>query len=480
MSARRGPNVCSIAPGAPFLPAFARALMERRVVEGFPDRADPSALADATIYVPTRRAARALSLELAHVAGGPALVLPRIIPLGVMEGIENDLLFDASTPDVELASADDLPAAVGAMQRRLVLTSLIHKWSKTLPGAIQSVAADGRILASEDEPMLVTTAPAHAFHLAGDLAGLIDEMIIEEVAWDRFSNLAPENLAGYWRITLEFLTIATKVWPGYLESIGAVDKALRQMELVRRRVAQIAAGQAKGVEIVAGSTGANAATARLIAGIAKAERGAVVLPGLDKSLDEESWSAIAGERSDPASGHPQGAFRRLLPLIGITREDVRELSVAPAATAARMNLICEAMRPAETTERWSTWRRATNEAALAQALCGVTIIEAADEREEALAIAIALREAIEAPDAVAALITPDRNLARRVRAELQRWDIEIDDSGGDPLANAPLGVMARLALDCAHPSCASAPIQICCCAIRSCASAFRRRSSDGA
>ncbi len=460
MSTRRPPNVCSIAPGAPFLPAFARALMDGRVVEGFPDRADPSALADATIYVPTRRAARALALELAQVAGGDALVLPRIIPLGVMEGVENDLLFDASTPDTELARmlGDDLPAAVGDMQRRLILTALVHAWSKSVRGAIQSVGPDGRINANEDEPMLVSVAPAHAFHLAGDLAGLIDEMIIEEVEWDRFGALAPENLASYWRITLEFLKIATSFWPDHLKSIDAVDKARRQMELVRRRVAQIAAGQAKGVEIVAGSTGANAATARLIAGIAKSERGAVVLPGLDTSLDDESWAAIAGERSDPASGHPQGAFRRLLPLIGITRQDVRELAAAPASIAARMNLICEAMRPAETTERWSAWRRATSDAALSQALCDVTIIEAGDEREEALALAIALREAVETPGATAALITPDRNLARRVRAELQRWDIEIDDSGGDPLANAPLGVMARLALDCAHPSCASAPI----------------------
>ena len=191
------------------------------------------------------------------------------------------------------------------MQRRLILTALIHKWSKELRGAIRSVGPDGRIHANEDEPMLVTTAPAHAFHLAGDLASLIDEMIIEEVTWDRFDALAPDNLASYWRITLEFLKIATRFWPEHLEAAGAVDKAQRQMELVRRRVAQIAAGQARGVEIVAGSTGANAATARLIAGIAKSERGAVVLPGLDKSLDDDP-----GPPSRASAPIPRRAIRR--------------------------------------------------------------------------------------------------------------------------------------------------------------------------
>ena len=458
-SSRRPANVASIAPGAPFLPSFAQALMEGRVIEGFPAAHDPTSLAQATIYVPTRRAARALALELSRFAERDAIILPRIVPLGVMEGVENDLLFEVATPDGELLRAEaDLPAAVSDMQRRLTLTRLIHAWSRSVRGAIESIGPDGKISANDDEPMLVAGAPAHAFHLARDLGALIDEMIIEEVDWTNLNNLAPEQLAKYWGITLEFLKIATKAWPDYLKELGLVDKAARQMELVRRRVAQIEKGAIAGYEIVAGSTGANVATAYLMAAIARAPRGAVVLPGLDTALDDEAWAAIAGERSDPASGHPQGAFRRLLPLIGIDRADVRELASASEDVARRMRLVCEAMRPAETTERWSEWRRNVNDESIAQALSGVVVIEAADEREEALAIAIALREAIETPDATAALITPDRNLARRVRAELQRWDIELDDSGGDPLANAPLGVMARLALDCAHPSCASAPV----------------------
>ena len=76
------------------------------------------------------------------------------------------------------------------------------------------------------------------------------------------------------------------------------------------------------------------------------------------------------------------------------------------------------------------------------------MIEAADEREEALALAIALREALEG-EGTAVLVTPDRALGRRVREELARWAIDIDESGGEPLGTTPAGAFARLVLDCA-------------------------------
>ena len=79
----------------------------------------------------------------------------------------------------------------------------------------------------------------------------------------------------------------------------------------------------------------------------------------------------------------------------------------------------------------------------------LAVIEAANAEEEALAIAVALREAVEAPGKTAALVTPDRALARRVLAALARWNVAVDDSGGDPLSDTPAGVFARLAAEVA-------------------------------
>ena len=81
------------------------------------------------------------------------------------------------------------------------------------------------------------------------------------------------------------------------------------------------------------------------------------------------------------------------------------------------------------------------------ALAGVTLIEAANERDEALAIAMALRGAIVEPEATAALVTSDRDLARRVSAELLRFGIRADDSGGTPLARTPPGELLALLLE---------------------------------
>ena len=59
---------------------------------------------------------------------------------------------------------------------------------------------------------------------------------------------------------------------------------------------------------------------------------------------------------------------------------------------------------------------------------------------EALAIAIAMREARHL-DKSAALVTPDRALARRVMAALGRWNLAFDDSGGDALMETSAGIL---------------------------------------
>src|SRR5262249_61727279 len=80
---------------------------------------------------------------------------------------------------------------------------------------------------------------------------------------------------------------------------------------------------------------------------------------------------------------------------------------------------------------------------------GISVIETANAEEEALAIAVCLREGIEVPRQTAALVTPDRDLARRVVAALERWQVEVDDSRGDALTDTPPGIFARLVAEAA-------------------------------
>jgi ATP-dependent helicase/nuclease subunit B len=137
-------------------------------------------------------------------------------------------------------------------------------------------------------------------------------------------------------------------------------------------------------------------------------------------------------------------LKRLLSVIGVAREEVRPLGAPPPTLRARAELLAEALRPADATDGWRDYRAARGDAFLDEALAGVAFVDAADEREEALALALFMREALETEGRTAALVTPDRDIARRVSAELARWDIEAEDSGGRPLAATPIGALARL------------------------------------
>ncbi len=87
-------------------------------------------------------------------------------------------------------------------------------------------------------------------------------------------------------------------------------------------------------------------------------------------------------------------MQALLARIGITRNEVEALS-APAPHGREM-LVSEALRPAATTERWQPRAKTKDfDAAADRALASLAMIEAANAEEEALAIAVALREAVE-------------------------------------------------------------------------------------
>ncbi len=78
----------------------------------------------------------------------------------------------------------------------------------------------------------------------------------------------------------------------------------------------------------------------------------------------------------------------------------------------------------------------------------LAVVEAPNPEMEALAIAVAMREARHLDKSVA-LVTPDRALARRVTAALGRWNLEYNDSGGDALTETPAGIFARLVAEAA-------------------------------
>jgi ATP-dependent helicase/nuclease subunit B len=430
------PRVFTIPASAPFVPTLIEALLDGRLVPGFPAGGDPLALAGATLYLPTRRACRLARDRFLDVTGKTAAILPRIIAIGDVD--EDEIAFAQAATGAIAADALDLPDALGGLERRLLLAQLVTKWA-----ASPEVHGEGRT-------PLVANNPASALALADDLARLMDDMTTRNVSWDRLDGLVPDNLDTYWQFTLRFLKLAREDWPKMLAERGKIEPAARRDALIKAETARLSA-KTDGPVIAAGSTGSMPATAALIATIAKLPHGAVVLPGLDTDLDADTWELIAGhadQRVAPAAGYPQFAMQALLRQIGIARDAVEPL--APPAGHGRERLVSEAFRPAAATELWRT--RLADEGFAAHsgsALERLALVEAANAEEEALAIAVALREAVTEADTTAALVTPDRALGRRVLAALARWKVAVDDSGGDALSDTPAGVFARLAAEAA-------------------------------
>lgn len=445
--ARATGRVFSIPTGAPFLRTFARALLDGQLIDEFPGSRGPMALASATIFVSTNRAAIALADELRMASPRQATLLPRIIPLGHFESGEDESALIAENGDQPRRRKDE----VSELERRLVLARLIREWAGKVGNAIVGVTDDGIIETVGGEPLLIGSSFGAAWTLATRLGELIDEFATEGVSWTRLDSVAPDEFDPYWRITLEFLRIAMTAWPAYLDEKGLIDRVVRQSELVDAEISSMFANPAAGPYIVAGSTGANATTARLLTAIARHPNGAIVLPGLDSHLNEATWTGLSGVADgdgEPVATHPQTAMARLLRRIALERRHVEHVGFRDPALAARAELVAEAMRPAESTDAWRLFRHAPAFNDILSGIERVDILEAADEREEALCIALKLRECLELKRR-AALVTPDRNIARRVRSQLTRWNVRVDDSAGAPLAETSHGSHASLILDAA-------------------------------
>ncbi len=431
------PHVLTIPASRPHLRTLAEAVLAGRVIPGWPDAADPLSLAAGTILLPNRRACRTMRDIFAELATGGAVLLPRITPIGDVD--EEEWAFADPMP-LDALGLDAIGPPIASLDRRLTLAGLVRRWAESVDRAVMRLRGD--------DPLVVSTATADALSLAADLMRLMDQVATERMPWSNLDGIVDSGLDEFWQITRAFLTIARDHWPAHLAELGLEEPAIRRDRLIAAETVRLAA--TTGPLIAAGSTGSIPATRDLLAMVAHHPRGALVLPGLDTDLDEASWRAIGGAGGGAAHAHPQYGLKRLIDHVGSDRETVE--IVAPPAVHGREALVSDAMRPASTTDLWAAGRAM----ARPEALADLTVIEAANEREEALAVAIVLREVAEDPAREAALVTPDRALAHRVMAELARWNVAVDDSGGQPLSGTPAATVARvaaaLALDEPSPS----------------------------
>ncbi|GLQ35615.1 double-strand break repair protein AddB [Amylibacter marinus] len=357
----------------------------------------PEAMARVDLYVNTQRMKRRVQ-EIFYQRG--AGFLPRI-----------RLITSLSDDPLMLAN---LPEAAPSLRRQLLLGQLIQQLLQA-------------------EPSL---APISAtYDLVQSLSALMDEVQGEGVTMADVVNLDVAEHSEHWGRSKRFLEILANYWDQ-----NALTDPQDRMRHISQLYAQIwAQNPPQHPVIIAGSTGSRGETAAFMQAVANLPQGAVILPGVEPAEPAHLWHSF--KTPSATLDHPQAGFAKLFEVLGIERSDAPVWYEAAPANPARNALISLALRPAPMTDQWMQ-EGPDLIPQVTTATQDITMIEADVQKEEALAIAICLRNAAE-QEQKAVLITPNRTLTRRVSANLARWGIEADDSAGVPLQLTPPGVFLR-------------------------------------
>ncbi len=419
------PEIYSIAAHRGFADALVAGIVPRY--------SDPDVgLARLTLLVPSSRAARTISeafirhLGTSDLAG---MLMPRMVAVGDLD------LDEALGALLDPLGASDIPPAVEPTRRWLEIAELIdleraEQGDSPLPGAAR-------------------------LRLARDIARTMDRLLVEEKAPEDLTSDAVLDMLGdlsrHWQKSLRLFARVQARWRIRLDEHREVDAATRRNLLFERATLKWRANPPSTPIVAAGVTSASPALARMLRVIADLPNGAVVLPDLDLSLSQEAWDELGRAGASPEPGgevfgardaltHPQYHLKLLLQRMGIAREEVRpwHRKGASAAPPVRSHAISSLFLPPQASKSWITLEPSKRR------LSGVRLLTSATSEEEAQAIALLVREALEEPEKRIAVITADRSLARRVAQHLARWNIDADDSAGRPLSLTPTGRLLGL------------------------------------
>lgn len=405
--------------GAAFLPLLAEGLKAHF----------GEALQDALILLPTRRAVR--ELGEAFVGESGASLLPRMRPLADI---------DPDEPPFEPGYLTGLvQPAISGTQRRFELAKIVAHYH----GSISDLPLDAAGLLSLTDPILA----------------ILDDAAMEEVSLESLKSLKDIEAfaAEHFQNAAVLYQIIQTYWPNRLAELGMMEPMARRVALLKALTELWTDRPPRHPVIIAGSTGTLRATAQLMRCVSHMPNGMIVLPGLDKVLPEKAWTSISTE-------HPQNSLKQLISTIGVSREEVPvwpwgATSAVDPLTPRRL-IISESLVPVDSTADWperinSLRDRVQDRDIFEDALDGLSVVEARTDEEEALVCALIMRETLDHKTDTAALITPDPALARRVKARLRRWGVDVDYSQGEPLEETFLGGflagILRLSLDRLNP-----------------------------
>jgi ATP-dependent helicase/nuclease subunit B len=393
------PAIHTIPPGLSFGRELAAGLLTHY-------RDDLLALSDVHLYLPDRRAIRAVREAFLAVSDGQATLLPQMFSIG--DSNEEELL---AVDPFALGDDPTLTPAIDPLERQMILMDLVR--------------------ARRD----IDLTPAQAFALAGDLARLLDQAITDDVSLDKLPGLVTGELAAHWQKTMDFLEIIQDIWPKYLKEKRLWDASYRRKIVLEKKIDGLRRLQPKNRIIAAGAVGLTAQTSELLRVIAGLPDGCVILPGFDPDYPHHYWEQID-------AAHPYFHAKQFLGGLDYEPKNVTWwplLTTGQAQHPSRRQLIHHALQPMNDYDLSTAKLPDGN-------LGNLRFCETETGQHEAKSIALVLREVLETKGKTALVVTPDRGLAQRIGHEMQRWEIILNDSGGYKLLQAPIAGFFRLIL----------------------------------
>ncbi len=437
---RAGPKVYSIAAHRGFADALVAGLLPRY--------SDPElGLSKLTLLLPSSRAARTVSeafIRLAGEQGMNGLLMPRMAMVGDLD------LDETLGALLDPLGASDIPPAADPTRRWFELAELLR--SELL------------------EAKRVVPGSAGLLRLARETAATMDRLLVEEVSpddlmADRVLDLLASNVSEHWKDSIHIFARVQQRWRAVLDGRGEVDAATRRNMLFDRAGRKWRKSPPENPIVAAGVTSAAPALARMLSAIAHMPNGAVILPDLDLAMDEAAWEelGLAGQSKEvgeqvfsrgDALTHPQYHLKLLLNRMGVNRAEVDQWhrKGLGAAPPERTHAISSLFLPPQASKSWIDLEPRKRR------LSGVRLLNVPTSEEEAQAIALLVREALEHPERRVAVITPDRALARRVVRHLGRWNIAADDTAGMPLNLTAAGRFFLQLAECATEGFAPVPL----------------------
>ena len=408
---------------SPFLKTLAASILDGSIWNaGVPE---PHDLPSLTIYLPSQAAVQPLKLEFLWLSPNEATFLPRIRVLGDADPL--DLFANYGT------RMESTKAAIALLKKALAIPPAFTELERQIHLSAHALEAATKMRSTIAEPgerlfpdLLAVSAAA----IATEIGALIDEAHNEGADLSRIDMLDSAQSSGSEQLSLHLLRAVRKSWAAQKLREGKLDAQERRNRLMAIEAEFIRLSKAP--VIVAGSTGSVAATMALMETLKGRPNAAIVLQGLDRNLDEESWAALGNHPE-----HPQHGLHQLLAKLDAEREAIRDLQM-PAKeneVGRRSAFLSEALRPSSTTAQWASFASAERKTDGSPAP-GLALIEAETINDEAAAIALILREALETKGQTAALVTPDEKLIGRVRHALTSWGLPnpVEDSNPDSLA----------------------------------------------